>query len=398
MGRNNVNIRNEDFLFSDWSVKYDGAICNPPYLRLRGVSRNNILASFRKNSGLKVAGAINLYSLFIIKIIRQMKRYGRAAIVVPTEILSSRHCELVRKLISETGILRHAIIINKEYRIFKNADVTSCLLLLENDSATKVSVFTAVNSVLELVSLKLKSRTSIGKKSSVVTQEKLSSTQNWEDIISGKKKSSNSGQTKGFIPLSEYGHVTRGIATGSNEFFMMSAKKAKEKGIPKRCLLPCVTSRVQFKGDCLTKKIFTNLEDDVPKYLFDAERSRKNQRVINYLRVGVRTGVSETELCRKKKYWFRLERYGPAPILISMFFRKEPKIVRNKANVLCLSPWLRFVPHKKYHNKVDELFEYLSSSQGKKRLIENAKEKGRGLKMLGPRDVAATMVPDFNSV
>ncbi|XKW97781.1 class I SAM-dependent methyltransferase [Tenacibaculum maritimum] len=71
----NVCLNLEDYMFNDWKNKYDGIICNPPYLKFHNYDNKQILQEVENNLKFKFNGFTNLYTLFLLKSIFQLKRW-----------------------------------------------------------------------------------------------------------------------------------------------------------------------------------------------------------------------------------------------------------------------------------------------------------------------------------
>jgi adenine-specific DNA-methyltransferase len=82
---NNVSLNLEDYMFNDWKNKYDGIICNPPYLKFHDYDNKQILQEVESKLKFKFNGFTNLYTLFLLKSVFQLNKEGRAAYIIPSE-------------------------------------------------------------------------------------------------------------------------------------------------------------------------------------------------------------------------------------------------------------------------------------------------------------------------
>ena len=69
----NVNLHLQDYMYNDWKNKYDGIICNPPYFKFHDYDNKNILKEIETNLKCKLNGFTNLYTLFLLKSIHQLR-------------------------------------------------------------------------------------------------------------------------------------------------------------------------------------------------------------------------------------------------------------------------------------------------------------------------------------
>ena len=93
----NVDLLLQDYMYNDWQNRYDGNICNPPYFKFHDYDNKNILKEIESRLQCKLTGFTNLYTLFLLKSIRQLKPDGRCAYIVPSEFLNSDYGKLVKK-------------------------------------------------------------------------------------------------------------------------------------------------------------------------------------------------------------------------------------------------------------------------------------------------------------
>ena len=130
----NVSINLSDFMYNDWDNKYDGIICNPPYINFHDYDNKNILNEIEKRISFKLNGLTNLYTLFLVKSIFQLNENGRAAFIIPSEFLNSDFGKLIKSYLIKSKTLRHIAVINFEENIFDDALTTSAISLCANDN------------------------------------------------------------------------------------------------------------------------------------------------------------------------------------------------------------------------------------------------------------------------
>jgi len=58
----NVSLNLEDYMYNDWKNKYDGIICNPPYLKFHDYDNKQIIQEVENNLKFKFNGFTNLYT------------------------------------------------------------------------------------------------------------------------------------------------------------------------------------------------------------------------------------------------------------------------------------------------------------------------------------------------
>jgi adenine-specific DNA-methyltransferase len=147
----NITLRNQDYLFNDWSRKYDGIICNPPYFKFQDYkNRATSLKEFKTRLGMNLSGFTNIYTMFMLKSVTQLTLHGRAAYLVPFEFLNSDYGTTIKRHLLENKTLRYVILFNSNEHVFSNALTTSCILLFANDSHSNAVTFISAQNATEL--------------------------------------------------------------------------------------------------------------------------------------------------------------------------------------------------------------------------------------------------------
>ena len=146
----NVDIHLKDYIFNDWHEKYDGIICNPPYFKFHDYDNKTILNEFESRLKIKLNGFTNLYTLFLLKSIRQLNSSGRLAYIIPSEFLNSDYGKLVKSDLIKNKILRHIIVFDFEENVFDDALTTACILLCSNDKNYQKVKFSTIKKIDDL--------------------------------------------------------------------------------------------------------------------------------------------------------------------------------------------------------------------------------------------------------
>ena len=302
----------EDYMYNDWANKYDGIVCNPPYLKFHDYDNKNVLKEVQARLNLKLTGFTNLYTLFLLKSIYQLADGGRCAYIVPSEFMNSDYGKLVKQHLLKTNTLRYVIVFDFKEKIFDDAITTACVILCAKDENKDFVSFSTIQSIEELPQLcenigKYPQGASYGQKYPITS---IDPNVKWKTYY----QKQNSIKYKNLVPFSNYAKVVRGIATGCNEFFTFSKEKAKELGISKEYLLPCICHSVDFKGNLFTTKNFEQLVEQNKKvFLLNAQNANDN-KIQQYLWYGENKGYHLRHLTANRNPWYALERRQPAPI------------------------------------------------------------------------------------
>lgn len=382
-----VEISLNDYMRSDWSSRYDGIICNPPYFKFHNYDNKPIIEEMERRLHCSLTGFCNLYALFLLKSVYQLAPQGRVAYIVPSEFLNADYGKAVKQWLLKSGRLRHVIVFNFEEKVFDDALTTASIILCAADEQTHDVKFSYVSSLSELSALSQLIREGTSAKISTQTLH-LSDIQaevKWRRYYyphEGRKY-------QGLVPFTNYARVVRGIATGSNDYFTFNQKKAADYGISSQYLLPCVCHAVDVRGNIFQQRDFEALSDAGKKvFLFNA-LSAANENVLEYLKKGEAEGVNRRYLTAQRNPWYAIEKRPPAPIWVSVFNRTGLRFVRNEAGVRNLTTFHCVYPQTDVFSavSVDLLFAYLLTDTARIIFEENRREYGNGLQKYEPNDL-----------
>jgi len=380
----NVSINLSDFMFNDWDNKYDGIICNPPYINFHDYDNKNILNEIEKRISFKLNGLTNLYTLFLVKSIFQLNENGRAAFIIPSEFLNSDFGKLIKSYLIKSKTLRHIAVINFEENIFDDALTTSAIILCANDNKSCKVQFSNVRNHNDLSNIEkaIESYPDYLSNGRTVEFDNLNPELKWRAYY----QEQNAVKYKNLVPFVNYGKVLRGIATGSNEFFTFNMSKANKSGIAKKYLLPCICKSIDSKNSFFTNVDFDKLQaNDKTVYLLNAVNP--DIFVKKYIACGEEQEINKKYLTANRNPWYSIENRPPSPIWVSVFNRTGLRFVRNEANISNLTTFHCIYLNMFSAPKTDLFFAYLLTDVSKQIFNDNRREYGKGLQKFEPNDI-----------
>lgn len=392
----NVDLHLEDYMFNDWNNKYDGIICNPPYFKFHDYDNKTILNEIENRLKIKLNGFTNLYTLFLLKSIYQLKSNGRLAYIIPSEFLNSDYGKLVKSALIKNKVLRHIVVFDFEENVFDDALTTACIILCSNDKNNQAVKFSNIKTIddLELVKTYISEYPINSLGGSTFNVSELESEVKWRKYY----QEQNGIRYKNLIPFSSVAKVVRGIATGANEYFTFSKSKANQYGIDEKYLLPCICKAVDVKDNFFTKDNYNSLiKNDRQTFLLNAIGS-KDENVLKYIEFGEKSGIDKKYLTACRTPWYTLENRPPSPIWVSVFNRSGLKFIRNEANISNLTTFHCVYPvqNSLFDNvNVDVLFAYLLTDVAREIFEDNRREYGNGLQKFEPNDLNKAMMLDL---
>lgn len=369
-----VLLYNEDYLRASWEDKYDGIICNPPYLKFHDYDNASLVPLVNEQLGIRLNGFTNLYTLFLLKSISQLRDGGRMAYIVPSEFLNSDYGVEVKRALLRSGVLRHVVVVDFTQCAFDDALTTACILLCHKDGSLSEVRFSHVSDVGQL-------QASLADYSAWAADQLKPETK-WKQYYEGAR----SADYRHLVPFCTFAKVSRGIATGANDYFTFRESKKELYGIPERCLMRCVCHSTDVHGLFFTDDDFQRLShSDKAVYLFNGCADVEDEHVRGYISLGEETGADKRYLTASRKPWYAIENRKPSPIWVSVFNRKGLRFVRNIAGVSNLTTF-----HCVYDAGVvdiDVLFGYLVTNVAKEIFMDNSRQYGNGLVKFEPNDL-----------
>jgi len=386
-----AEIINSDFLSGPWNKKYDGIIANPPYYKHHHIEdKYKIYQNICTKTHFKFSIQTNIYCWFLVKCINLLNSGGKLAFIVPSEFLNANYGEKVKEYLLRAGIILHLININFVENVFDNAITTSVIILAEKmaEKSSYINFYNVksiedMNDLIDFLDKHPKTIRDVTKLNPIIK---------WRNYFNGYEES---GINNKLIPLKNIGRFSRGIATGSNEFFTLSEKEARDHKIPKQCLLSCVTKANQVKDIYFSQKDFEYLRVGGKKvYLFDGERSN-DQNVLNYIRKGEAEGINQRFLTKHRSPWYAVERREVSKIWVGVFGRNGIKFIWNDSSCLTLTCFHVFYPSSIGKKYLDIFFLYLNTDFAKELIDREKREYGDGLEKFEPNDINKSYVFNF---
>lgn len=378
-----LTLSNVDY-FSVWGAKHPAIVCNPPYLRFQHFTdRQRVIPEIKRYLGQRLSGYSNIASAFLFKSLHELVPGGCLAYLMPLEFLNTIYGETIKRALLDKGRLKALLRIEPEGEVFPDA-ITSVGIILVSDDGTQEPVkFCTVESLAQLENNinELPCRS--------VPLEALRPEDKWLRHFE-QPCVLNSGALQ---PLSLYGSFSRGIATGANDFFILSKSDVARLELPASILHPCISRSSQIKQVLISDADIDRLiENDERVFLVDLSSSH-DKAVKKYIEFGKLQRFDKRYLTRMRNPWFKLERRQPAPIWFGVFSRNGFKVIRNTSRALTLTCFHCFYPNFLGEKFVDYLFLYFCSPVGQQILSREVRKYGGKLDKFEPNDLNKVLVP-----
>lgn len=377
-----------NFLLDDLTEQPDAITCNPPYSRHHDIPADDKVAiheGFEKRLGLTLSRLAALHALFLVRALEVSAPGARLAFITPSDWLDVNYGRKVKEYALENATVEAIVLLEAEHLFFDGVLTTAAITFIRNEKAPKGHKTKILRLTRDLPA-------------PAAVLKQLASGDGVEEIelSASEKWSRPKATTRKGIRLGDLARVRRGIATGSNSFFVISERQRHKLLLSKRDLRPCLTSPRVFTGTELTKEALESFDLDVPRWVLnktDENAIYDDTPLGNYLRYGRdELKVHEGYLASKRKPWYAPEQRGDCPILFSYFNRARPRFVRNHVNAVPLNNWLIIEP--KEGVDPDVLYEALTSKAAMAQLEERARVYGGGLWKLEPSELSEIRLND----
>jgi hypothetical protein len=339
-----AGIQTGDFIRDKVVGRFPAIISNPPYIRHHRLSvkqKQELRQLALHCIGFPLDGRVGLHVYFLLKCLEHLAPDGRLAFLLPADVCEGVSSTVFWKHLAERYHIDAVITFDEGAAPFPAVDTNAIVFMISNrPPAEKVRWARIHVPQTEAVLAALKQSTSA---SALVHNRDLS-----ELLATGMSRPPRINGSHG-VPLSAFARVMRGIATGANEFFFLTADQIHQHGLDKKYFKRAI-GRTR---DCRQEKLFP---DDIqildkagrPTWLLSIGKENKEElpaSLRNYIESGERLGLNERSLIKTRRPWYRMEERGVPGLLFAYLGRRDCRFIENCAGVvpltgfLCVYPW-----------------------------------------------------------
>jgi len=372
-------------------------ICNPPYVRHHHLStdRKIFLKQLAiKNTGIELSGLAGLYCYFLLGAHEWMAKNGVACWLIPAEFMDVNYGKKIKKYLLEQVTLIRVHRFSPDDLQFTDALVSTSVIWFRNTRPIHgyLVEFTHGGSISDPIS------------SEIISSATLSKLLKWNStsVFSSQRAITRSG-----VKLSDLFEIKRGVATGANNFFILTSEQINEIHIPSNLLTPILPSpRYLIDNEIfsdeqgnpiLERKLFLLTCKQPMEYL-----QLRYPSVWEYLQQGINDGISERYLCKHRSLWYLQENRYPAMFLCPYMGRYQSKkvdhkpfrFILNHSKAIAPNVYLMMYPKAPIksliHNNpelIHSIWKVLNSIPIQS-LINEGRVYGDGLYKLEPRELA----------
>ncbi|MDI9638986.1 SAM-dependent DNA methyltransferase [Geitlerinema splendidum] len=300
------------------NTKANLLICNPPYVRHHHLSRVEKLRLQRVTeqiARIKLSQLASLYCHFLCISDAWMATDGLAGWLIPTGFMDVNYGQPIKDyLLNRVTLLRIHCFDSVDVQ-FEDALVSSAVVWFKKalPPANHVVEFTYGENLTE------------PKMSLMMSRESLRGAAKWTKfgLVSGRLSSQEQP-----LKLKDLFTIKRGLATGANDFFVLTPAQISDYQLPSKFLQPVLPSPRLLSVDeieadglgnpILNRQLFL-LSCDLPPDVVKA----KYPKLWEYLQMGVEQGICDRYLCRHRSPWYAQEKRPPSPFLCTYMGRQD---------------------------------------------------------------------------
>ena len=367
-------------------------ICNPPYVRhhhIDGNEKQRMQAESKISAGVKLSGLAGLYCHFLTLSHRWMSADGVAGWLIPSEFMDVNYGrELKRYLLEEVTLLRVHRFDPCEAQ-FEDALVSSAVVWFKKTKPP-------IGHIVEFTYGGTHTAPAISR--SIATVE-LASEAKWTRFPSREVRVAVDSPI-----LSDFFDIKRGIATGNNEFFILSREKIQELRLPMECFRPILPSPRYVGVDEIAADAQGNPVLSHSLFLLNCRLSEREVKeryptLWRYLESGKRE-VASRYLCKSRPTWYWQEERQTTPFVCTYMGRGSAKtghpfrFLLNHSRAIAANTYLMLYPKSHIARLISEDNNLLKLVWGGLNAItsESFKSEGRvyggGLHKIEPKEMA----------
>jgi adenine-specific DNA-methyltransferase len=294
-------------------------LANPPYVRHHHLEREDkvrLQALTHRMTGVKVNGLAGLYVYFLLLTTAWMEEGGYAAWLIPSEFMDVNYGEALKRFLTDRVELLRVHRFDAEDVQFGDALVSSVVLVFHKAPPPHEHTvqFTFGGTMAQP-----HARES-------VTLDRLRDSRKWTAYPEHDRNDRRTSTNGEGPTLGDLFRIQRGIATGSNKFFVLERTDAARRGLPKEFLRPILPSPRHLKttiidadedGYPLIDPQFCVIDCELPEHVVEA----KYPALWAYLQTAEELGIKDGYLVGKRSPWYRQEQRLPAPFLCTYMGR-----------------------------------------------------------------------------
>jgi predicted RNA methylase len=375
--------------------KFNLLICNPPYVRhhhLTQADKPRLQTAVQRVTGLRLNGLTGLYGYFLCLAHAWLADDALAGWLIPSEFMDVNYGRVLKSYLLERVTLLRIHRFDPNDVQFADALVSSAVVWFKNapPPADHVVKFTYGGTLAQPGVMK------------DLPGTVLRGTAKWTKY---PRASIEPQPDRWSVKLADLFKIQRGIATGANDFFILSLDQIAAHRLPPECFIPILPSPRFLDVDEIAAGDHGEPLIERLRYLLNCNLSeealkRRYPRLWVYLQTGVDAGIDQHYLCRHRTPWYAQEARAPAPFLCTYMGRQDTgrgrpfRFILNHSQATAPNVYLLLYPnpdlalHLKDHPRRTKAVWHALNDIQLEALIGEGRVYGGGLHKLEPNELA----------
>lgn len=386
------NLIENDFLSAPCRKKVNLIVSNPPYVRhhfIDKAQKAKISKAVKSETDLSLSGLAGLYCYFILFAHKWLKPNAISGWLIPSEFMDVNYGSTIKEyLLNRVHLLRiHRYI--PENSKFKDALVSSCVVWFKNEVVKD-------DYEVEFTYGGTHDKPTISR---TIYKSQLKNKSKWTNITMHSMEECNDIPT-----LGDYFTIKRGLATGDNDFFILSKNQIDSLDLDMSFFTPILPS----PHNLMVNEIFSDSSGypllDTQYFLLNCELAESDLRfdypnIWEYLESGKET-TGKKYLCRNRKIWYHQEKRSATPFLCSYMGRSNGNLdspfrfILNHTDAVATNSYIMLYPKDEIIRILNKAPDYSYAIWQALRSISRydlecqGRIYGGGLKKIEPRELS----------
>jgi adenine-specific DNA-methyltransferase len=367
-------------------------LTNPPYVRhhhLESDAKDRLKMQLARSLHMEISGLAGLYCYFLLLCHDWMEEQGLAIWLIPSEFMDVNYGVTLRRYLTERVTLLHIHRFCPTDVQFTDALVSSAVVVFRKTLPPPG----------HLVRFSFGGEIENPSTEALVPLDVLRQSRKWTQFPARTNFESTDEPTLGDLFV-----IKRGLATGSNSFFILSEEETKTWHIPRRFLKPILPGPRYLTADIIDQRADGAPVVSPQLYLLDCSEPEEKVKVswprfYAYLQKGREEDIHVSYLASHRAPWYSQEQRPPAPFLCTYMGRsangKHPfRFIWNRSDATAHNVYLMLYPksrlqavlnnHPELAARVFEALQRLTPGQ----FISEGRVYGGGLHKVEPKELA----------
>jgi adenine-specific DNA-methyltransferase len=374
-----------DFVLNGPDRRFSAIVANPPYIRHHRIStetKEDLRLLTKRILGKTLDGRTGYHIFFFIKALERLSPGGRLAFIMPADTCEGVFADTLWKWVLDTYRVDAVVTFSHDATPFPSVDTNAVIFMISAEPPGSVFKWCRCTETGQALPNWVESGFPI------ITSDTSIAAFNreiGEGLATGLSRPPQERHT-GPV-LGDFARTMRGIASGANDFFFMTAAEASGRDLPLSYFVRAVGRTRDVEGDEITLEHLDKLDaDGRPTYLLSLNSDPIEtlpDTIRRYLQQGDAEGLPKSALISQRKPWYKMEKREPPPYLFAYLGRRNTRFIRNRAGVVPLTGFLCVYPRNA--EMQDSIWRLLNHPETIANLSRVAKSYGSGAIKVEPR-------------